>query len=102
MTVEQIKELSRSKWVTIGSHGYYHNDLSQIGMDLVRDELARSKRFLENITDKEVYALAFPYGAYSPDTVQVAKDVGYTQLLTTGRLFPEKRRRSTVTGPVYR
>ena len=77
MTVEQIKELSRSKWVTIGSHGYYHNDLSQIGMDLVRDELARSKRFLENITDKEVYALAFPYGAYSPDTVQVAKDIGY-------------------------
>jgi hypothetical protein len=30
MTTEEIKKASQSPFITIGSHGYYHNDLARI------------------------------------------------------------------------
>ena len=89
MTVEQIITLSASKWVTIGSHGYYHNDLAKIPSSSTKEELLRSKQFLENSTGKEIKALAFPYGSYSKEVVQAAKNTGFSQLLATEFLFPE-------------
>lgn len=91
MTKEEIKMLSRSKWVTVGSHSYYHNDLAKISMLSVKDDLARSKQFLENITGKEIKAMAFPYGSYTREVVASARDAGYSQLLATDFLFPEDK-----------
>lgn len=81
MTETQIRELSASKYVGIGSHGYYHNDLVHIALHDAVDEMARSKSYLENLTGKPVNSIAFPYGTYTPDVVQAAKNCGYTQLL---------------------
>jgi peptidoglycan/xylan/chitin deacetylase (PgdA/CDA1 family) len=89
MTEEQVKELSRSKWVTIGSHGYYHNDLAEIPGNSVRNEIAKSKEFLENITGKKIKALAFPYGSYTKEVIEAAKEIGFTQLLATEFIFPD-------------
>lgn len=89
MTHGEIKALSASKWVTIGSHGYYHNDLAKISVASAKDEFIRSKLFLEKITGKDVRALAFPYGSYSPEVVKEAKNSGFTQLLATEFLFEE-------------
>jgi len=88
MTEKQIKELSASKWVTIGSHGYYHNDLAKISPVSIKDELVRSKSFLENCTGKEIRTLAFPYGSYNEEVISKSKKAGYTQLLATEFLFP--------------
>ena len=81
MTKEQIRELSLSPLVDIGSHSYYHNDLARIGIDDAADEMLRSKQYLENITGKPVNSFAFPYGTYTPEVVEAAKNAGYTQLL---------------------
>ncbi len=81
MTKEQIGELSSSPFATIGSHGYYHNDLARIGINDAAAEMQRSKQYLENITGKPVNSLAFPYGTYTPDVVKSAKNAGYSQLL---------------------
>ena len=89
MTEEEIKALSASKWVTIGSHSYYHNDLAKTAAVALREDLVKSKRFLENTTGKEIKALAFPYGSYNHEVVKEAKNAGFTQLLTTGFLFGE-------------
>ncbi|MEO5561786.1 MAG: polysaccharide deacetylase family protein, partial [Chitinophagaceae bacterium] len=88
MTDEQIKELSTSPWATIGSHGYYHNDLAKIPIDKVKEELIQSKDYLEKVTGKEVKALAFPYGSYNKQVKDEAIRVGYTQLLGTETLLP--------------
>lgn len=83
MTKEQIGALSRSPFATIGSHGYYHNDLAKIDINNANNELLQSKLYLEKIIEKEVRSLAFPYGAYTPEVVDAAQKNGYTQLLTT-------------------
>lgn len=87
MTTNQIKELAASKWATIGSHSYYHNDLAKTSATSLQEDLIASKKFLENTTGKEVKALAFPYGSYSENVVEAAKQAGYAQLLATEFLF---------------
>lgn len=89
MTTEEIKLLSSSRWATIGSHGYYHNDLAMIDAGALKEELVRSKQFLEHVTGKEIKALAFPYGSYSATVINEATAAGYTQLLTTAFQSPE-------------
>ena len=92
MSAEEIRSLSKSKWVTIGSHSRYHNDLAETEPHRLKEDLVDSKTFLQNVTGKEIKALAFPYGSYSRETVRVAKEAGHTQLLATDLLFPEDDR----------
>ncbi len=96
MTEEQIKQLSASKWVTIGSHGYYHNDLAFLSQDKTGEEMQRSKKYLENITGKEIRSIAFPYGSYNKETIQEAKKAGYSQLLATDFLFDSDNNDTTM------
>ena len=83
MTAEQIKQMAASPYVTVGSHGYYHNDLAGITTAEAAKELVQSKQYLESVTGKAVNSIAFPYGSYSQAVVNAAKACGYTQLLAT-------------------
>lgn len=102
MTEEEIRQLSSSPYATIGSHGYYHNDLAAIDASDAHDELVRSKQFLQEVTGKEITAVAFPYGSYSKEVVEAAKAAGYNQLLAADFLSaadandPALRERFTV------
>ncbi len=89
MTSEQIRALSASPYATIGSHGYYHNDLARIDIIEAAKELALSKQHLENITAKPVTSIAFPYGTYTPEVIDAAKKAGYKQLLAMDFHFAE-------------
>jgi peptidoglycan/xylan/chitin deacetylase (PgdA/CDA1 family) len=89
MSKEQIKSLATSKWATIGSHSAYHNDLAKETVDELKQDLQRSKHFLESVTGKEVKALAFPYGSYTEEVVRQAKNAGFSQLLATEFLYKE-------------
>ena len=96
MTGNQIRELSDCPLTIIGAHGYYHNDLSQVSLDHAKDEMIRSKKYLEIITRKEVKAIAFPYGAYTEPVKEEAKRIGFTQLLTTNFLLPKDENDATM------
>lgn len=89
MTSEQIKRASESPYVTIGAHGYYHNDLAGIPVADAAKEMAQSKDYLEGLIGKPVESIAFPYGSYNPEVVKAAKACGYTQLLATDFNRPE-------------
>src|SRR5688572_30159892 len=88
MTEEQIRNLSQSKWVTIGSHGYYHNDLALIPFQDAKVEMIRSRQYLERVTAKEIKAIAFPYGSYTMQLIAEAGNAGFFQLLATDFLQP--------------
>jgi len=96
MTAAQLRILSDSRWATIGSHGFYHNDLGRIPIGNTAEELAASKRWLEQCTQKPVRSLAFPYGTYSPAAVTAALKAGYEQILALDYHFPEDRSNSAM------
>jgi len=89
MTPKEIRKLAASPYVTIGSHGYYHNDLARIKISDTAEELILSKQYLESVTRKKIKSFAFPYGSYSPEVVEAAKGAGYRQLLVMDFKFPE-------------
>ena len=75
MTSEQIKEVSKSKYVGIGSHGWFHNNLGNIEYKYAKQEISKSKFFLENLTQKEISSIAYPDGSYS----KKVKDFSFKQ-----------------------
>jgi peptidoglycan/xylan/chitin deacetylase (PgdA/CDA1 family) len=96
MTEGEIRKMSASKWATIGSHSYYHNDLAHVSGTSLNEDLVQSKNYLEELTGKEVKSIAFPYGSYSREAITAAKAAGYSQLLATEFLFPHDHEDSTM------
>ncbi len=81
MTEEQIKTMCLSPWVNFGSHGYYHNDLTKTSANEAFEELKASKKYIETLIQKEVKAIAFPYGTYNHEIIRLSEKAGYSQLL---------------------
>lgn len=79
---EQIKEISNSGLVSIGSHTVSHNKLATLSNDQIESELQESKEYLENLLGKEIKTICYPSGSYNSDVLNIAKK-HYTYGLTT-------------------
>lgn len=77
MTDEQIREMAASPFITVGSHGYFHNNLGSIAHEQAVQELTQSKNYLENLTQQKINKLAYPDGSYTVRLIQQAHDMGY-------------------------
>ncbi len=73
---EQIKELSDGG-VEIGSHGFSHIDLAGLSDRMLRLELERSKKGLEDLTGKEVKYISYPFGRFNNYVESEAAGLGY-------------------------
>jgi peptidoglycan/xylan/chitin deacetylase (PgdA/CDA1 family) len=89
MTPAQIKTMAASAYVTIGAHGYYHNDLARIYPANAAGEMSMCREYLENITDRQIDSIAFPYGSYNEQVLKDAKAAGFSQLLATDFVKPQ-------------
>jgi peptidoglycan/xylan/chitin deacetylase (PgdA/CDA1 family) len=77
MNEEQISSLKGFKWVTVGSHGHFHNNLALTPLKEVEKDLVNSKSYLEKLLEKEVKFLAYPDGSYTCETLDLAQKMGY-------------------------
>lgn len=82
LSSDQLKELS-DYGIDIECHTVNHLHLNELSYEEQLKELTDSKQKLESITGKKVTALAYPYGDYNQDTLNVAKAAGYTFGFTT-------------------
>lgn len=77
----QIKKLAANKLITIGSHGYWHNNLANLDFETAKNEIDRSLTYLADLTGAAVKTLAFPDGSYNEALVNYCIERGVTQLL---------------------
>jgi peptidoglycan/xylan/chitin deacetylase (PgdA/CDA1 family) len=68
--------------ITIGSHTVTHPKLPRLSSAEARAELAGSRDQLEQALGRPVTLLAFPYGRYSREIVQLCREAGYTRVFT--------------------
>ena len=80
---EQVKFLAQSGVVEIGSHTLTHANLSKLSDEECLAELTQSKQALEIITQQLVMSFAYPFGIYSERDVEMAKQAGYSNAVTT-------------------
>ncbi len=78
LSAEQIKELS-DNGVEIGSHGLSHISLKGLSNRLLRLELEKSKKGLEDITGREVKFISYPFGRFNEKVEKFALEIEYSR-----------------------
>ncbi len=68
---------------TIGAHGFSHRHLNRLQAAQINEELKSSKRWLENLTQKEVTTMSYPHGAFNPQVQEIAASIGYLYAATS-------------------
>lgn len=91
MSDEEIRICAKSNFISIGSHGFYHNNLGSISFENASDELLMSKNYLEQIIDKKINSIAYPDGSYTRDLVRFSDSIGLVNQLAVNYIFPEDK-----------
>jgi peptidoglycan/xylan/chitin deacetylase (PgdA/CDA1 family) len=99
MSVEQLRQLS-PELVTIGSHTMTHPVLPLLDRSQLQQELAGSRMKLEQILNREVNLLSFPYGGFNDTVVSSCREAGYARVFTALPVFAFSQPREFVTGRV--
>jgi len=68
--------------ITIGSHTVTHARLAGLDPIEALSELVESKRQLEDLLQRPVTLLAFPYGSYDDQAVRLSREAGYQRVFT--------------------
>lgn len=77
MSMDQIRRIEKSDFITIGGHTHSHPILPNCDEEHIHHELSLSKVKLETWINKEVDTFAFPNGSYSDSVVQILKSLNY-------------------------
>ena len=87
MSDEEIKLLSFAPGITLGTHGVSHSDFGVLAPNELSLELKESRDRLEKLSGKECRLVAFPYGNYNENVLELCKEQGYTYLFGTEKLL---------------
>lgn len=78
---DELRLLARDELIEIGAHTRWHACLARASRAEQQDELAGSKRRLEDWLDRRVSSVSFPFGRrardYTRKTVRIAREVGF-------------------------
>jgi len=77
---DEIAQLAQHPLITVAAHTHDHPQLSALPLEQQREQIQRSRRILEEITDDAVTAFSYPYGsrsAYTAGTVALVADLGF-------------------------
>ncbi len=77
MTVDQVRSISKSAFITIGGHTVSHPILPQCEDDEVYYELRKSKEKIEEWTGKNVLYFAYPNGNYTHREIKYLEALNY-------------------------
>lgn len=78
LSVSTLKELAMLPGVTVGSHGYSHRRLTELGDQVLKNELLDSRSWLEGIIQKPVVTMSYPHGAVDERVRGFVTDLGFT------------------------
>ena len=82
MSVDELRLLAASKWVTIGAHTVTHTRLSSLPPNAQRKEIMESKEQIATWLDREIMTFSYPFGRrcdYTKKTVQLCRAAGFTK-----------------------
>ena len=77
LTVEQVVDISRSKYITIGGHTHNHPILPNCDNVEVVSEITLCKQRLESWTGKNVHYFAYPNGDFGDREKQILRESGW-------------------------
>ncbi len=76
-TWELAKEMNDSGYVDIQSHTHTHEDMTSLTPEQLKYDLRMSRYLIEKNLNKKCEFLAYPYGFYNDDVLNIATDAGF-------------------------
>lgn len=76
MSDEELRQVARHPLISLGSHGWWHNDMGRIPLADAEEELRKSREYLAELSGRPVTAIAWPAGSYSAAVVEAAARMG--------------------------
>lgn len=83
MGVDQLLALGADPLCTIGVHTCSHPHLGNLPPEEQRREIDDCKADLEHLLGRQVHHLAYPYGEYSQETLQIVRQLDFATAVTT-------------------
>jgi peptidoglycan/xylan/chitin deacetylase (PgdA/CDA1 family) len=83
LTLEELITISRSPYITIGSHTVSHPILTMCNVEKSHYEIQESKKILEKWTGKPINFFAYPNGNYSEIEINALKLNDFEMAFTT-------------------
>lgn len=99
--IEIIRENNFVKYVSeplieFGSHTHSHFCLEYLDKNSAVKEMEESKIILEKFTEKKTLSLAFPDGSYTQETIDLAKELGYINLVAVEYKLNEQNKNASI------
>ncbi|OGG59263.1 hypothetical protein A3C86_02455 [Candidatus Kaiserbacteria bacterium RIFCSPHIGHO2_02_FULL_49_16] len=82
LTIADMKEMEASGLIAIAPHTKSHMKLSTLSNEAARDEIAGSKRTLEEAPMKRAGEFAYPFGDFNDETVRLVIGAGFDAAVT--------------------
>lgn len=79
----QLQEIAKSPLVEIGAHTMDHVWLKGINKKTAEYEIGQSRIELQKLTGLPINSFAYPYGAFDQQAMQIVKDAGFTNAVST-------------------
>ncbi|GAJ25706.1 polysaccharide deacetylase [Liquorilactobacillus sucicola DSM 21376 = JCM 15457] len=83
LTLSEAKTMQHSGLVDFQSHTVQHLDLNALSTDVQKQELANSKKYLDDNLKQNTRMICYPAGRYNQTTIRLANHLGYKIGLTT-------------------
>ena len=83
LTDQQVSELLESGCFELGGHTHSHANLKSLNPDQKISEIRHSKTILEETFNSQITSFAYPFGIYTDEDVDLVKQSGYTNAVTT-------------------
>ncbi len=77
LSKEEVNLLGNNSLIELGAHTVTHPSLTTISSAQQIEEIAGSKRQLENILNHTVTSFSYPHGEYSAETIDLARNAGF-------------------------
>ncbi len=84
LTWGQVKEMERYNFLA-GAHTRHHQYLPSLTYDKAKDEIAGSKKVIEEHLGHAIDYLVYPSGGFNEKDKQIAKEAGFKAAATTNR-----------------
>lgn len=90
MDADEIKKLGSDGLVTIGSHGVNHSNSRNLTDEAFLQEIAESRRVLEDIAGHSITTFSFPHGKYLERHLAIAASAGYKRVFSIEPLLEKE------------
>jgi peptidoglycan/xylan/chitin deacetylase (PgdA/CDA1 family) len=80
LSLEEACSLAQGELIEVGSHTVTHPVLSALSAASQRDEIQRSKTYLEELLGRPLMSFAYPYGGpshYTVETAAIVREAGF-------------------------